>query len=224
MKALLYLALGAALLFAGAPSFAAAPAAKAAAKPAAKLPPPLTAQNFYLQSGKYFGCSRTVKDQAGNSVIQFYDSAGRLAGTGSSYIGKETGATIVKYFDKKGKYLGYSTEVKDPDGESRTTYKMAAGIVFGTSVTRIDKASNDYVTNYFYASGKPAGYSRRAVAAPAAQTAQQQATTQPAQTAAQQQAAQQAAQQTQTQQSGPVVYSNSGDNPVLVPASKYKSR
>ena len=128
---------------------------------ATKPAQPPSAQNYYLKGGKYFGSSKTVKDASGKTIIQYFDKGGRMAGYGVPYIGKDSGDRIVKYYDAGGKYLGYSTMTPDPEGGGVTTYKLANGMVFGSSVAKIDKANGDYVTTYYYASGKVAGTSRR---------------------------------------------------------------
>lgn len=219
--------LTATFLAAGAfPAVAANPPAAIQSNPNTAQTATPAAQNYYLKGGKFFGSSKTVKDESGKTKIQYFDNRNRMVGYGVPYTGKESGNKIVKYYDHAGKYLGFSTMAPDPDGGGVTTYKLASGMVFGTSVTKVDKATGDYVSTYFYGSGKLAGYSRRSSSAQAAQvaatipkaatTAKTAKTAKTATKAAT--AAPPAVAQSPSRQS-PVVYSNSGDSPVLVPAS-----
>ncbi len=196
-----------------------------------KQQPPVN-QNYYMKGGKLFGKSVATKDAAGLTVIYYYDSAGRIAGYGRPYVGKESGNKIVKYYDKSNKYLGYSTTTVQPDGGGVTTYKLASGMVFGTSVMKYDPKTGDYTTTYFWGSGKLAGYSKRSTPQqPAAETAAtgsaEKKTASPASAAqAQPKATKTAAAATsQTAASSTVTASGGGaGDPILVPAGSSSTK
>jgi len=196
-----------------------------------KLQPP-TNQNYYVKGGKYFGKSLITKDASGQTVIQYYDSAGRLAGYGRPYIGKQSGNKIVKYYDKSDKYLGYSSTASQPDGGGITTYKLSSGMVLGTSVMKLDPKTGDYVTSYYWSSGKLAGYSRRTpqkpddAAAAQSEAAAKASTTSSAQAQQTQQAQKAKAAASSAKASNSTASSDSSGSssgngdPILVPASK----